>query len=288
MLIQLTRIKLIFLGCFVSLSSCVFAVDKVMPEEAGPTHARWLIDGVAVSLIVPCNLTSGFPTKYCGKPAVTIRTIDEDRRYGSSSEFETIAELSLDGITITSAEYSSGGNELYTRLSTAPAAQLSLTVSKLKRGSFGLKIAGEMPVVERKQTIVLSDFEGVSERFIGAVNRDTDRLQTDARVRLFVALVAGVVVLIAVVWGSVLIFKRSVSGVRAAKENFENNRIRRVAEDEAIRATVRKSVNEVDENELQTLKNQIKAALDAGDTEIAANLMSILKKNTQAGDVKSA
>lgn len=285
---ELTRMKLIFLGGLVLLSSCVFAADKVMPEEAGAMYARWVTDGVAVNLIVSCGLTSGFPTKYCNRPSVTISTIDEDRRYGSSLEFETTAELSLDGITITSAGYSSGGGELYERLFAAPAAQLNLTVSKLKRGPYGVKIRGETPVVERKQAIILSDFDGVSQRFIGAVNRDADRQQTDARVRLLVALVTGVVVLIAAVWGGVLIFKRSVSGVRTAKENFENSRIRRVAEDEAIRATVRKSVNEVDENELQTLKNQIKAALDAGDTEIAANLMSILKKNTQTGDVKSS
>ncbi|NOH23866.1 hypothetical protein [Vibrio europaeus] len=60
------------------------------------------------------------------------------------------------------------------------------------------------------------------------------------------------------------------------KEKAEQRKVRKIAEEEAIRATVREQVSEANSEDKEVLKEQIKDALDAGDTKTAMALTRIL------------
>jgi len=76
----------------------------------------------------------------------------------------------------------------------------------------------------------------------------------------------------AIKWGS----KR----LHAAKQKSEAVRVSGIRKDEAITEVVGGCTSKIDDSELGALRNQVKAALDAGDMETAEKLLSILKKTT--------
>lgn len=88
-------------------------------------------------------------------------------------------------------------------------------------------------------------------------------------------------VLASVLWLLLFLVKRGRTRLQMAQQKFEMKRVARIAEDEAIREAVRAGVQKVDDSELDTLRNQIKAALDVGDTDTAERLLSILKKSSK-------
>ena len=60
------------------------------------------------------------------------------------------------------------------------------------------------------------------------------------------------------------------------KEKAEERQVAKIAKEETIRQTVRQSVSEANQEQIDVLKQQIKEALDKDDTKTATTLMAIL------------
>lgn len=76
------------------------------------------------------------------------------------------------------------------------------------------------------------------------------------------------------------IIRKSKKMATAASERIHEYRVQKIAEDEAIRSTVKKAVRENDD-ELDKLQNLINNAVAKGDTETAKALLEILEKQKQ-------
>jgi len=113
---------------------------------------------------------------------------------------------------------------------------------------------------------------------ISFYNRDILQI----RIGLFVALA---VALFLAYKAAKLALRKAKQATKAAKgkaveigEAREAKRVAKIAEDEAIRQTVAMQTQKATSDELEALREQIKAALDANDTKTASNLMSLLSK----------
>lgn len=95
------------------------------------------------------------------------------------------------------------------------------------------------------------------------------------------AVVAALLAMALSLWLTMFLVKRARRQLKIVKQHIETRRVSRVAEDEAIREVVRNSVQKADDKSLDTLRSQIKAALDSGDTKTAEELLRILNRLNQ-------
>ncbi|MCK5538178.1 MAG: hypothetical protein KAI79_15230 [Bacteroidales bacterium] len=73
--------------------------------------------------------------------------------------------------------------------------------------------------------------------------------------------------------------KKYKSTVQKFKDEKHAQKVRDIAEEESIRTSVKKSINDSDKNELEDLQDVINDALAKGDTATAQALLKILNKN---------
>jgi thioredoxin-like negative regulator of GroEL len=66
-----------------------------------------------------------------------------------------------------------------------------------------------------------------------------------------------------------------------ATKDRQHRRVRRAAEDEAIRHSTREQLTQANNQEKAVLRNQISEALEKGDTETAKTLLSLLERLDQ-------
>lgn len=264
-------------------------IERVAPDGYA---SSWLVSGHKIYVDMPCGVSraSFLPTKDCNQPYIVIErkiagtdtSLDSVFKPDPYSYFNLVAgEISIgtkwmfDGNEdplrkVPISDIAIGpqkSHELFTLLMSAPDTPLTI---KTRSGTGA-------PIKIRK--IILSDFETRSSELIGAIHRNYDQEQTTQRRNMFLGLCLIGGVLASVLWLLLSLVKRGRTRLQMAQQKFEMKRVARIAEDEAIREVVRGSVQKVDDSELDALRNQIRAALDVGDTETAERLLSILKKS---------
>lgn len=277
--------RIIIVCLFLVLSNFSVARELIKPElEYGKTVAVWKIDGVVVSVDTGCRVdNTNYPSINCSSPYIDIK-VDNDFVGNGATSIKS-ASLSVGGVEL-STYYPlmsdrnpvHDGRALYKELGRSQNAELLLKVVRVEAINDGSLLT---PSVEKtlSKTIVLSEFAETS-REAAANSKSMQEAYVSSKWRESIGYLVLVVLLVGgVVWLliKIIIACSKFALVRAGK-NMERRRVRRVAEDEAIRATIRKSFDLADEKELQSLKGQIKAALDSGDTDTAQNLMSLLTK----------
>ena len=266
-------------------------IERVKPDSHS---GSWLVSGHEIYVDMPCRVSraSLLPTKDCSQPymviekkiAATDTSSDSILKPDPYSYFNLVAG----GISIGTKSMFDGNDdpmkkvpisdivigpqkshELFALLMSAPDTTLTF------------KTRSEMGAPIKMRKIVLADFQTRTSEVIGAIHRNYDQEQTTQRrdMLLGLCLVGGV--LASVLWLFLFLVKRGRTLLQTAQQKFEMKRIALIAEDEVIREVVRGSVQKVDNSELDALRNQIKAALDVGDTETAERLLSILKKSSQ-------
>lgn len=256
---------------------------------------RWLVSGHEIYVAMPCSISraSLLPTKDCSGPYIVIEKKNTDTdtsldpflfkpdpysyfnliageiSIGTKSEFDgnddPMRKVPISDIVIGPQK----SHDLFALLMSAPDTPLTF---KTRTGMGG-------PIKIRK--IVLADFETRTSELIGAIHRNYDQEQATQRRNMFLGLCLIGGVLASVLWLLLFLVKRGRTRLQTAHQKFEMKRVARIAEDEAIREVVRAGVQKVDDSEIETLRNQIKAALDVGDTATAERLLSILKKSSK-------
>lgn len=254
--------------------------------------SSWLVGGHEIYVEMPCRISraSLLPTKDCSSPYIVIKkkntgtddSLDSLFKSDPYSYFNLIAgEISIgtksmfDGnddpmkkVPISDIVIGpQKSHELFALLMSAPDTPLT----------FKTRAGTGAPIKIRK--IVLADFETRTSELTGAVHQNYDREQATQRRNMFLGLCLIGGILASVLWLLLFLVKRVRTRLQTAQQKFEIKRVARIAEDEAIREVVRAGVQKVDDSELDTLRNQIKAALDVGDTDTAERLLNILKKS---------
>lgn len=270
-------------------SATALSVERIKPDDHS---GGWLVEGYKIYVEVPCRVstTSLLPTKQCTQPYIVIEQSrnSEPNTFSESRPFFNlvVGDISIgekwkfDGsndpmkqVRISDAISGTGpqkSHELFALLMSAPATPLKIKLRSREDGD-GSSI--------RIRTVVLADFETKTSELIRDVNQRYDHEESERRRNMLIGLSLIGGMLTVVLWLLFFLLRRGRIRLQVVKQGFEMKRVARIAEDEAIRELVRNSVQKADENQLDVLRSQIKAALDAGDTETAEKLLSVLKKS---------
>ncbi|MGB5964150.1 MAG: hypothetical protein WBG65_01320 [Sulfurimonadaceae bacterium] len=136
------------------------------------------------------------------------------------------------------------------------------------------------PIQGKKSIVVLID----REKSLRSLNECKQQIESDKQQRyllialLIVAVLGGLVTMYYIIKK---IIKKIKKEAKNASEKYEQHKIRKIAEDESIRSSVKKSIDESDDDELKSLQDLINKAVSKGDSETAQALLKILnsKKN---------
>lgn len=280
-------------GFFIGTVSCYFvifallcggaaqAVEKIKPNN----FDRWVVDGYEISMGMNCEISrsSFIPKKYCSQPAVVIERVRDSGRDRIS--FDTLYfKLVAGNIELGDKWIFDGNDDLqregplsYIRFGEVRSEELFKLLTSKADGlpiRFMTRSGQGAPVKSR--VVVLSGFKSYAEEQIRVANYYYSQEEIKEKRKLIFTLI-----LLAVFCGIIfMLIRYLIRGARgkiqAAKRHVDSRRVSRVAEDEAIREVVRNSVQRIDEQSLDALRNQIKAALDAGDTKAAEELLKIM------------
>jgi len=281
------RLKLVLILLFALCTSAASATVVIEPEISMGSWPKWRVDGLVITVDLRCTISqAGYPSKQCSPPYVSISADVFD----SPQKTRAIlgASLSSDGVTISSNSMGSAwlsreNIELFNLLSQKSKPKATLKITKLNQVD-GTGIDVSSPSTEKTETIVLSNFSELAAAHISEANRTYEDQFHRAKLSFIMKIVflfGLFVVFVLVLWRVIKsISSKSKAVIEKAGAELEERRVRRIAEDEAIRVTVRKSVETAEEHEINAIKDRIKAALDSGDTETASTLLGILQKRS--------
>lgn len=266
-----------------SISATAQSVEKIKSDSSG----HWVIDGHEIYIEMPCEISrsSLLPTKVCRQPYIVIarqRAVGDNTLLSSALYFNLVAQK----ISIGDKWMFDGNDDPMRRISISDMAmgpqrsqELFALLASEPNTPLKFKTRSDQSTPIKARTVVLSDFETSSSEIIGAIHQRYDLEEESARRSMLFGLLFLGALLAFALWLARFLLKRGQIGLQIAKQKIEMKRVARIADDEAIRQTVRSSVQKVDDSELEVLRSQIKIALDSGDTETAEKLLNILKKS---------
>lgn len=145
----------------------------------------------------------------------------------------------------------------------------------LKQGSDSLKNAPDLPYDGN----VVNALENAKEK----IRLDTENSDVYAALqqkRLIWGAIISIIALVVIFFIIKALLRKLKNITSKTSERIHEYRVQKIAEDEAIRATVNKAVQEND-GELDKLQSLINNAVSKGDTETAKALLEILEKQKQ-------
>lgn len=254
-------------------------------EKIGPNNmGRWLVGDFEIYFDIKCDISRSklWPEKYCSEPYVVVSKGVEKGQNSLSSTTQYFKLVAAD-IELGDKWMFDGNEDPHRQVSVADITFGSVRSAELFRLlmskenlkiTFLTRVGQGAPVKSR--FIVLTGFKSYADKEIEAINSRYDQEVSDARRNLMTALVVAASFLVMAFWCVRFLLRKTRAKIVAVTEHIETRRISRVAEDEAIRVVVRESVQEASDQSLETLRNQIKVALDAGDTKTAQELLRIM------------
>lgn len=262
------------------------AVEKIYINEDG----HWVVDGFQIGMDYNCHISKSdlLPEKYCTPPAVVIRKLNNNNQNSFSfatGYFKLVTGNIELGDSLMFRE-NVDQNKLtpfrdYDISSDCSTSLFNLLASKsdTQQIKFMTRAGQDSPIKARN--IILHGFQAYAEDQLNEINEQFDKKESEER-RVFYFMVGLLIlfVIIALVVIRFLITKTSRK-IDDVKQHLETRRVSRVAEEEAIREVVRKSVQQVDDQSIEVLRNQIKTALDSGDTKTAEELFKIMNGLTR-------
>lgn len=275
-------LTLLFLSFILLITSTSWAEEKIEPNDMG----EWIIDGFAISMHMKCNISiyNFWPKKHCNKPYVEIYkkiNSNTNQTFTANPYFQLVVDGNKFGDKwifddtddpqrrVPMSEITLGrirSEDLFTLL----AAEQSVQIKFMTRLGQGKPI--------NSKTIILSGFNSYAEKTIKSINNRYSMEESKARKKNMIAFAALGGFLVAIFFLVRFLIKRARKKIKIVKQNLETKRVSRVAEDEAIREVVRNTVQNADDQSLAVLKEQIKKALDAGDTKTAEELLRIMNR----------
>ena len=262
----------IALGLLLAATSASSAPFEIVKQN---DKGSWVVDGVDISYAIDCDINNDFfPEKYCSEPIVVINSAPSlfqfkigDFEIGSKWAFKDNIDpkAPVPGDEIFIGETKS--TELFKALNSGDPKSDN-TIEIKTRDSINSPI--------KTRTVKLHGFKaGFAEQlehYQTSLDYDIEqKKQENIRFLLIFTFI-----IIGIFFISRYLFKKAKSKAIQVKDSLEARKVSKIAEEEAIRETVRTSMKQADDASIETLKNQIKAALDAGDSKTAGNLLKVL------------
>lgn len=133
------------------------------------------------------------------------------------------------------------------------------------------------------------DFKSIKKTWLEDSESSTSRNKTSLLVENIMVLI-GVIITLIFFYYLIKLFKKLLIKLKNKKNDFlrknELRKIRKIAEEEAIKENVRKSISDKSDDDLVSLQKLINEAVATGDTETAKTLLKILEKKKQSVDKK--
>lgn len=278
--------KNIIIAVFISLlSTGACSVDSIKATIAKDfARPSWRIDDIVISVSKNCEIRPShglsFPELYCSPAYITIEDVINSKSTQKGSSRVVTLSARQASITTNSKNNLGHAYAVFDALNDLSDVEATLTIETKSQADGVNSLLGS----RASRKVVLSGFGMLAPHYEYEIGMHFHRQWESQKIRHLPLILGFVVVLAIAIWVAVKMIKLIVSGSKAsiatAGKNLEDRKIRRIAKDEAIRATVRKNVDSADEVDLDALKNRIKAALDAGDTETASMLLVLLKHHS--------
>lgn len=280
-----TVISICIALCFLRTATAQ-TVEKISSNESG----HWVVEGHEISAEMRCSISRSFllPRKDCSQPYMVIRRTSGEKNVPTKTfpYFHLAAgKISIGNKAVFDEKALKEGVSFADMLSTGVVSQTSGELFTLlmvdPNTLLTVKTRSSLDTPIRSRSIVLANFEATAS---GEIRKIHERYGYEAaaarRDTLFGLGILGAA-LASSLWLILFLVKRARIRLKAATQKNELKRVDRIAEDEIIRVAVRSRVQELNGSELDVLRNQIRAALDAGDTETAEKLLNVLKKSTK-------
>ncbi|QZA82132.1 hypothetical protein [Deefgea piscis] len=248
------------------LSAGCFAKPVVVsksPNKYDAQRPEWIVDGMSISTDYVCRiaLDKFIPEKYCDKTIRFQRVENGDGSISRGSKM-SYSNFSLDEITDLAQD---------PRIIDAFLNEESpvITIEKTK-----LEVSSEK---DSKKEFVLEGFKSESKKYFELISSEHDTFLREAvNQRVMIYIFLGIFIFVVIVFVKKIALPATKSIAIKSVDSLDNRRVRRIAEDEAIRHSVRESMNAANEVELERVKKEIVSALEAGDTKTASHFMDIL------------
>lgn len=261
----------------------ILLVATTLPSHAAKLVApsddyswKWKIGNVELSILQNCHTITPFEPIVCNEAYLYLAS-ENQKSSAFSDDVPTFdkphAKLSVGRLKID--DYTNDGAEIFRTLMQADQAIVRLTTIYYP--------ADSQTPIKTEEDIILGNFQEQALETIHfwKLYSEERRAEKEKKIILktLAAIVGFVITMILVITKLLPYVRRKTQAIyRSSRKSQEIKRSLRVAEDEAIRQTVRLEINSATDEELQALKQQVKAALDSGDTETANNLTGILRK----------
>ena len=222
----------------------------------------WVVDGFEISLDIKCDISrsSFIPEKYCSNPAIIINK-SYDKNLESYSPATLYFKLEAGDIVLGDKWMFDGNNDPQRKIPLSEVVMgrvRSEDLFKLLIAKDGLKIkfmtrtGQDSPIKSR--IIILSDFKSYANEQIKLLNQQYDEKEKEEKRNLVFALILLASLFVAAIMLIKFLLRRARRKIGDVKEHLETRRVSRIAEDEAIREVVRKSVGSSNEESLETLR----------------------------------
>lgn len=171
---------------------------------------------------------------------------------------------------------------------------LEYSRSYVKKNEFEKLISGNDLQLNIREKILITDKNTnynvlyPANEWSNAQNECTKQISEDKtiinikRLLIIIGILIGLYVLFLIMKVLIRFVKRKAAQAKEKaielKKEKDNQRIRDIAEEEAVRASVKKSIEDSEDNELEDLQNLINKAVASGDSETAQALLKILNK----------
>jgi hypothetical protein len=242
---------------------------QVEPDTEG-TRPSWNVAGTRIVMDVVCRV--GFkwiwPVRDCATPHLFL--MNQSKAILQIGDVELAGERS----NFDQDRYFEQGRVLFMQ-----APQDRDPIVTVSRRAFLGDSAPEQHVA------VLMDFHRqaniVSQRRYDWVAPQIDEIRSNV-IFLIIGVLVGVPLVGYLSWHALCAARRKVSTMASeATKDRQHRRVRRTAEDEAIRHSTREQLTQANDQEKAVLRNQISEALEKGDTKTAKTLLSLLERLDQ-------
>ncbi|MUK70156.1 hypothetical protein [Aliivibrio fischeri] len=273
------NILLLFVAStFLSFTSLASEVIDVQPTQPRGDFQSWTIGDARVSVYASCRRNRGDLFQIVGTCSPSVGIHYDGKKSDSTRFFNTnSASLYVGKSSLTSRDFlaSDESKKIIEALSKGNLAKIIISYSDNTRPAY------------QSYTVNLMGFnEAVSAAISGTrfdAKAEADKHNSIVGITILVLLLSA----LGTVWyiktkavpkvAQVIVKKK-----QELQEKSEVRQVAKIAKEETIRETVRQSVSEASDEQINVLKQQIKEALDKDDTKTATTLMTILSEKENA------
>ncbi|WP_072055482.1 hypothetical protein [Aliivibrio fischeri] len=260
---------------FASTSSASESID-IQPKLSRSGFQSWTIGDARVSVYASCRLIRGDLFQKVGtcSPSIGIY-YDGKESVGGSLIVKNSASLYVGKSSLTSRNFlaSYESKEIIEALSKGRLAKIITSYRENE---------ADRPMYKSYTVNLIRFNEAVSEAILRA-RADTTSEVDENNLTVGITVLLLVLIVLVITWyiKTKIVPKMTQTIVQKKQEirnKSEERQVAKIAKEETIRQTIRQSVLETNDEKINTLKQQIKEALDKDDTKTATILMDILSE----------